>query len=59
GIFRVNYHTGEVSVCYVLEERVVCTPQTTPPPGGTAPGSAVAAPSGSRTTPGAATTRPQ
>ena len=27
GIFRVNSRTGEVSVCYVLTERVVCTPQ--------------------------------
>lgn len=26
GIFRVNRMTGEVSVCYVLSERVVCTP---------------------------------
>jgi hypothetical protein len=28
GVFRVNTRTGEVSVCYVLTERVVCTPQT-------------------------------
>lgn len=27
GIFRVNLRTGAVSVCYVLTERVVCTPQ--------------------------------
>jgi hypothetical protein len=27
GIFRVNTRTGEISVCYVLTERVVCTPQ--------------------------------
>jgi hypothetical protein len=25
GIFRVNRQTGEMSVCYVLNERVVCT----------------------------------
>jgi hypothetical protein len=25
GLFRVNRQTGEVSVCYVLNERVVCT----------------------------------
>ena len=25
GLFRVNRHTGEMSVCYVLNERVVCT----------------------------------
>ena len=28
GIFRVNLRTGEVSVCYVLADHVVCTPQT-------------------------------
>ena len=27
GIFRVNRRTGEISVCYVLSERVVCTAQ--------------------------------
>lgn len=36
GIFRVNYRSGEMSICYVLEEAVVCTPQATaasaPPP---------------------------
>ena len=26
GVFRVNYRTGEMSVCYVFEEQVVCTP---------------------------------
>jgi hypothetical protein len=25
GLFRINRQTGEVSVCYVLNERVVCT----------------------------------
>jgi hypothetical protein len=25
GLFRVNRQTGEISVCYVLNERVVCT----------------------------------
>lgn len=25
GLFRVNRHTGEMSICYVLNERVVCT----------------------------------
>jgi hypothetical protein len=25
GLFRVNRQTGEMSVCYVLNERVVCT----------------------------------
>ncbi|NNM72467.1 hypothetical protein [Enterovirga aerilata] len=32
GVFRVNYRTGEMSVCYVFDEKVVCTPQTNPPP---------------------------
>lgn len=26
GIFRVNRSTGEMSVCYVLQDTVVCTP---------------------------------
>ena len=32
GVFRVNYRTGEMSICYVQvrEEVVVCTPQTIP-----------------------------
>jgi hypothetical protein len=32
GVFRVNFRTGEMSICYVFDERVVCTPQTTPSP---------------------------
>jgi len=32
GVFRVNYRTGEMSICYVFDERVVCTPQTSPSP---------------------------
>jgi hypothetical protein len=32
GVFRVNYRTGEMSICYVFDERVVCTPQTSPGP---------------------------
>src|SRR5215204_6000363 len=31
GVFRVNYRTGEMSVCYVFDEKVVCTPQMSPP----------------------------
>jgi hypothetical protein len=31
GVFRVNYRTGEMSICYVFDEKVVCTPQTSPP----------------------------
>jgi hypothetical protein len=30
GVFRVNYRTGGMSVCYVFDERVVCTPQMSP-----------------------------
>ena len=30
GVFRVNFRTGEMSICYVFEEKVVCTPQTSP-----------------------------
>jgi hypothetical protein len=33
GVFRVNYRTGEMSICYVFEEKVVCTPQATPSAG--------------------------
>jgi hypothetical protein len=32
GVFRVNLRTGEMSVCYVFDEKAVCTPQTKPPP---------------------------
>lgn len=28
GVFRVNQRTGEMSICYVYNEKVVCTPQT-------------------------------
>src|SRR5215212_5802002 len=31
GVFRVNYRTVEMFVCYVFDEKVVCTPQTSPP----------------------------
>jgi hypothetical protein len=27
GIFRVNLRTGEASVCYVFDDKTVCTPQ--------------------------------
>jgi hypothetical protein len=39
GVFRVNFRTGEMSVCYVFDEKVVCTPQTSPAPAGRVPGS--------------------
>ena len=44
GVFRVNYRTGEMSVCYVFDEKVVCTPQTTPPPAARPAGAPVADP---------------
>ena len=39
GIFRVNGRTGEMSICYVLEDNVVCTPQGGPPPPAARPAS--------------------
>lgn len=36
GVFRVNYRTGEMSVCYVFDEKVVCTPQASPSPAASA-----------------------
>ncbi|HEX8167357.1 MAG TPA: hypothetical protein VF601_16420 [Beijerinckiaceae bacterium] len=58
GVFRANFRTGEVSVCYVLEEKVVCTPQTGPsadaaPPRPPLPGA------GGRPASGPGTGRPQ
>jgi hypothetical protein len=47
GVFRVNYRTGGMSVCYVFDERVVCTPQTSPAGQPAAPGPA-APPSAAR-----------
>ncbi len=48
GVFRVNYRSGEMSVCYVLEDKVVCTPQAGPeaaaPQAAGAPPSAPATP---------------
>jgi hypothetical protein len=40
GVFRVDYRTGEMSVCYVFEEKVVCTPPETVSPVATAEASA-------------------
>jgi hypothetical protein len=37
GVFRVNYRTGEMSICYVFDDKVVCTPATNPPPVSRAP----------------------
>jgi hypothetical protein len=50
GVFRVNVRSGEMSICYVFESKVVCTPQANP----TAPASTLARPpqSGATTSPG-------
>jgi hypothetical protein len=45
GVFRVNYRTGEMSICYVFDERVVCTPQTSPSPAAAAIAPPAATPS--------------
>ena len=37
GVFRVNYRSGEMSICYVFEEKVVCTPQASPGAGPAGP----------------------
>ena len=47
GVFRVNYRTGGMSVCYVFDDRVVCTPQTSPA-GGALAAPASAAPPAAR-----------
>ena len=39
-----NPATGEMSICYVFEEKVVCTPQTSPSGGFAAAGSAAGGP---------------
>src|SRR5215211_7095283 len=65
GVFRANFRTGDVSVCYVLEEKVVCTPQTgpsaeptvTPPRASLSPPAAGGA--GRPQAPGPGTGRPQ
>ena len=48
GVFRVNYRTGGMSVCYVFDERVVCTPQTSPAAGQPAAPGQMAAPPATR-----------
>src|ERR671913_705263 len=45
GVFRVNYRTGDMSICYVFDERVVCTPQTTPSAATSSAAAPVATPS--------------
>lgn len=42
GVFRVNFRTGDMSICYVFDDKVVCTPQASPAsaaPASTAPAS--------------------
>lgn len=63
GVFRVNYRTGEMSICYVFEEKVVCTPQANPSPAPAVaapptPATAPAATPGVRTGAGASPQRP-
>ncbi|MCB8819994.1 hypothetical protein [Microvirga rosea] len=45
GVFRVNYRTGDMSICYVFDEKVVCTPQTNPSAQGALQGAPAATPS--------------
>ena len=58
GVFRVNYRTGEMSICFVLvkKEQVVCTQQANPSADG-APDAPLAGPVPGR--PGASATPPQ
>jgi hypothetical protein len=58
GVFRVNYRTGEMSICYVFDERVVCTPQTSPSPAASAAAAAPAATPSVRPGTGASPQRP-
>jgi hypothetical protein len=51
GVFRVNFRSGEMSICYVFDERVVCTPQAQPPTN--APTAAAPAPTPTGPTPSA------
>ncbi len=53
GVFRVNHRTGEMSVCYVFDERVVCTPQTNPGPAISGPQVAPPSPTAAGRAPGA------
>src|SRR5919112_5116945 len=52
GVFRVNYRTGDMSICYVFDEKVVCTPQTGPSVSGAAPGGAAISGAGGTPTSG-------
>jgi hypothetical protein len=57
GVFRVNYRTGDMSICYVFDERVVCTPQARPSSAASTMAPAAATPGGSSGT-GASPQRP-
>jgi hypothetical protein len=55
GVFRVNFRTGGMSICYVFDERVVCTPQTNPaasPAPGPSPAASAPRPPQASTSPG-------
>ena len=57
GVFRVNYRTGDMSICYVFDERVVCTPQARPSSAASTIAPSAATPGGSSGT-GASPQRP-
>jgi hypothetical protein len=48
GVFRVNYRTGDMSICYVLDDKVVCTSTANPPPVARPPVAAIGNPGPSR-----------
>src|SRR5215218_6668717 len=58
GVFRVNYRTGEMSICYVFDEKVVCTPQTSPASAQAAAAAPAPAPAAPARTPVGAPQRP-
>jgi hypothetical protein len=45
GVFRVNFRTGDMSICYVFDEKVVCTPQASPAAAAPASSATAATPS--------------
>lgn len=58
GVFRVNYRTGDMSVCYVFDEKVVCTPQANPSTQSSPAAAAPAATPSARSGTGASPQRP-
>src|SRR3954470_8028649 len=57
GVFRVNFRTGEMSICSDCDEKVVCTPRTNPSPPAASASQPTATPS-IRTGTGASPQRP-